>query len=50
MYDDKYEPTLSISNSKILVDYFNVLALIGSFGTPTTVAILNETIKNRLMF
>jgi len=47
LYDDKYEPELAYKNSKILVDYFNVLALIGPFGTPTTLSILNNTIKER---
>ena len=47
LYNDKYEPVLASNNAKILVDYFNVLALIGTFGTPTTVSILNDTIKSR---
>jgi branched-chain amino acid transport system substrate-binding protein len=47
LYNDKYEPSASINNAKILIDYFNVLALIGSFGTPTTASILNDTIKSR---
>jgi len=47
LYNDKYEPSLANINSKILIDYFNVLALIGTFGTPTTVSILNDTIKSR---
>jgi hypothetical protein len=47
LYNDKYEPKLASNNAKLLVDYYNVLALIGSFGTPTTVEILNECIKGR---
>jgi hypothetical protein len=45
--DDKYETRLAIVNSKLLIDYYNVLALIGSFGTPTTVGIFDESIKNK---
>jgi hypothetical protein len=47
LYNDKYEPNLAASNAKLLVDYFNVLALIGPFGTPTTVQILNDCIRGR---
>ncbi len=47
LYNDKYEPSSSSNNAKILIDYFNVLALIGSFGTPTTASILNDAIKSR---
>ena len=45
--DDKYETRLSIINSRLLIDYYNVLALIGSFGTPTTVGIFDQVIKDR---
>jgi hypothetical protein len=47
LYNDKYEPELASNNAKILIDYFNVLALIGPFGTPTTVQILSDCIKGR---
>lgn len=47
LYNDKYEPQIAASNAKLLVDYFNVLALIGPFGTPTTVQILNDCIRGR---
>lgn len=46
-FNDKYETHLSIINSRLLVDYYNVLALIGSFGTPTTVGIFDEVIKDK---
>ena len=47
LYNDKYEPELASNNAKILIDYFNVLALIGPFGTPTTAQILSDCIKGR---
>lgn len=47
LLNDKYETELSIKNAKILIDYYNVLSLIGSFGTPTTVGILSEVIQDR---
>lgn len=47
LLNDKYEPTLSIKNAKLLIDYYNVLSLIGTFGTPTTVGILTEVIQDR---
>ncbi len=47
LYNDRYEPKLAADNAKLLVDYFNVLALIGPFGTPTTVAILDDAISGR---
>jgi len=47
LLNDKYEPTLSIKNAKLLIDYYNVLSLIGTFGTPTTVGILTDVIQDR---
>lgn len=47
LLNDKYEPNLATKNAKLLIDYYNVLGLIGSFGTPTTVSILNDAIYNR---
>lgn len=47
LYNDKYEKNLAIKNGRLLVDYFNVLAIIGSFGTPTTIGILEEVINDR---
>ncbi len=47
LYNDRYEPELASNNAKLLADYFNVLALIGPFGTPTTLAILNDAIAGR---
>ena len=47
LLNDKYEPTLSIRNAKLLIDYYNVLSLIGTFGTPTTVSILTDVIQDR---
>lgn len=45
--NDKYDPNLAVKNAKLLIDYYNVLGLIGTFGTPTTLAILNEVILSR---
>lgn len=47
LLNDKYEPELAIKNAKLLIDYYNVLAVIGTFGTPTSVGIINEAIKDR---
>jgi branched-chain amino acid transport system substrate-binding protein len=47
IYDDNYEAEKAIDNAKILIDYQNVLALIGSWGTPTTYAVYNNVIKDR---
>jgi hypothetical protein len=47
LYNDKYESSIALTNAKLLIDYYNVLALIGPFGTPTTIEILNECIKGR---
>ncbi len=47
LLNDKYETELSIKNARLLIDYYNVLSLIGSFGTPTTVGILTEVIQDR---
>lgn len=47
LLNDKYETTLSIKNAKLLIDYYNVLSLIGTFGTPTTVGILTDVIQDR---
>jgi len=47
LLNDKYETELAIKNAKLLIDYYNVLAIIGTFGTPTTVGILTEAIADR---
>jgi hypothetical protein len=47
LLNDQYETNLAIINAKLLVDYYHVLALFGSFGTPTTVGIFNNVIKDR---
>ncbi len=47
LYNDRYEPELASNNAKLLADYFNVLALIGPFGTPTTIAILDDAVAGR---
>lgn len=47
LLNDKYETNLSIDNAKLLIDYYNVLALIGTFGTPTYIGIKENVIKER---
>ena len=47
LLNDKYETSLAITNAKILIDYYNVLAIIGTFGTPTTVGIFDNVINER---
>ena len=47
LFNDKYETDLAIQNAKMLIDYYNVLAIVGTFGTPTTVGILQEAILDR---
>lgn len=47
LLNDKYEKNLAVSNANLLVDYYNVLALIGTFGTPTTVGILENVVDKK---
>jgi hypothetical protein len=47
LLNDRYETDLAVNNAKLLIDYYNVLSIIGTFGTPTTVGIFNEAIKER---
>ena len=37
----------AVQNAKLLVDYQNVLALIGTWGTPTNIGILNDVIQDK---
>ena len=39
VYDDHYDGTIALDNVKTLIGYFNVFAILGSVGTPTSVAI-----------
>lgn len=39
LYDDHYDSNVALENVKTLIGYFNVFAIIGSVGTPTSVAI-----------
>ena len=49
LLNDMYETDLAVKNAKLLIDYYNVLGVIGTFGTPTTVGILTDAIKDRLI-
>ena len=47
LLNDRYETDLAITNAKLLIEYYHVLAIIGTFGTPTTVGIFDEAIQDR---
>jgi hypothetical protein len=47
IYDDEYKPEKAIDNSKLLVDYQNVLALIGTWGTTIINSIYYNVIIDR---
>ena len=47
LLDDEYEPKIAIKNYRLFVDYYNVLAIIGTFGTPTTLGILDQISNHR---
>jgi hypothetical protein len=47
VYDDEYNVKKAIQNAKLLLDYQNVLALIGTWGTPTTIGIINNVIQDK---
>ncbi len=47
LLNDKYEKNLAIANANLLVDYYDVLALIGTFGTPTTVGIIENVSEKK---
>jgi branched-chain amino acid transport system substrate-binding protein len=47
VYDDDYNVKKAIQNARLLVDYQNVLGLIGSWGTPTTIGIMNNVIQDK---
>lgn len=47
IYNDDYDKEKSIKNAKILLEYDNVLGLIGSWGTPTSYSIFDKVIGQR---
>jgi len=47
LYNDNYDNDIALNNAKLLIDYYNVLCLLGSFGTGPTVSILDKCIKTR---
>jgi branched-chain amino acid transport system substrate-binding protein len=47
VYDDDYNVKKAIQNARLLVDYQNVLGLIGTWGSPTTIGIMNSVIQDK---
>jgi ABC-type branched-subunit amino acid transport system substrate-binding protein len=47
VYDDDYSVKKAIQNARLLVDYQNVLGLIGTWGSPTTIGIMNNVIQDK---
>lgn len=47
LLNDMYETDIAVKNAKLLIDYYHVLAIIGTFGTPTTVGIFDDVIKDK---
>lgn len=49
VYDDEYKIKKAVQNAKLLVEYQNVLGLIGTWGTPTTISIMNNVIQDKVV-
>ena len=49
LLNDRYEADEATKNGKLLVDYYDVLGIVGTFGTNTTMAILKNVIGDRLI-
>jgi hypothetical protein len=47
VYNDNYDKEKAVKNAKILLEYDNVLGLIGTWGTPTSFAIYDKVIGQR---
>lgn len=47
LLNDGYEPEKAVKNARLLIDYYNVLGIIGTFGSPTTIGILENAIGER---
>jgi ABC-type branched-subunit amino acid transport system substrate-binding protein len=47
LLNDMYEPEHAAKNARLLIDYYNVLGIIGGFGTATTISILENAIGER---
>lgn len=47
LYNDQDEKDIAINNAKILINYFDVLGLIGIWGTTSTIGIYNNITKDR---
>lgn len=47
LLNDSYEPEHAVKNARLLIDYYNVLGIIGTFGSPTTIGILENAIGER---
>lgn len=48
LLNDNYEILKSVKNAKLLVEYYNVLGIIGTYGTPTNTAMIKEVIKDKI--
>ncbi len=47
LLNDQYNKQLAIKNATLLVDYYNVLALIGLFGTTTIIGVVESIINKK---
>jgi len=47
IYNDRDEKELAINNAKILINYFDVLGIVGTWGATSTIGVLNNVTKNK---
>ena len=47
LYNDHYDGETAVNNAKLLIDYFNVLCLLGTVGTNPTMYIIDKCIEGR---
>lgn len=47
LLNDQYNKQLAVKNASLLVNYYNVLALIGTFGTSTIMEIINTIVNKK---
>jgi ABC-type branched-subunit amino acid transport system substrate-binding protein len=47
LLNDKYDKELAVKNAILLTDYYNVLALIGLFGTTTITNVIESVVNNK---
>jgi len=48
-YDDEYNPKYALENVQILNEYFDLFAIVGTIGTPTTAAISKYLVDRNLL-